>query len=193
MEAIENLMSEHRTIERVIEAMTMFVESVRRGADDRAELARFVKFIREFADAHHHAKEEGELFQAMVEAGFPRQAGPIGMMLHEHDLGRQHVALLAALAEKVAPWTAEDRELLSEAACGYADLLRAHIHKEDAILYPMAEQRLPAALAERVDQRCGRLDAAALADGRRAELELLARQLVARHVPGLAEAGPAAF
>lgn len=184
MEAIEVLMSEHRTIEKVIDALLAFTESVRRGADDRPELARFVRFIKEYADGHHHAKEEGELFEAMVQAGFPRQAGPIGVMLHEHDLGRQQVAALSSLAEKASPWSSTDREQLAATARGYGDLLRAHIQKEDTILYPMAEQRLPEGLRGQVEAGCARAEAAAVASGRRAALEQLARELVGRHVPG---------
>jgi hemerythrin-like domain-containing protein len=186
MEAIETLMSEHRTIERAIEALLAFGDEVRRGAGDAAELGRFVRFIREFADALHHAKEESVLFAAMVEAGFPRHAGPIGVMLHDHEEGRRHVGVLAGLAERPAPWTAGERETLLEAAHGYADLLRAHIQKEDTILYPMAEQRLPDVLALRVDEDCAAFEACAAADGRRATLERLGAELVARHLPGLA-------
>ena len=44
--------------------------------DDRAELSRFVRFIREFADVRHHGKEENFLFEAMMAGGFPRDGGP---------------------------------------------------------------------------------------------------------------------
>jgi hemerythrin-like domain-containing protein len=191
MEAIETLMSEHRTILGAIDALMAFSDAVRRGADDRPELQRFVVFIMDFADAHHHAKEEGVLFEAMIRAGFPREMGPVGMMLHEHALGRQHVAVLAAQAEKASPWSAGDREEIAAAARGYAELLRAHIHKEDAILYPMAEQRLPEALQREVEAGCARAESAAVASGRLAELERLARELQARHAPGLGSRGQA--
>lgn len=182
MEAIEILTAEHRTIERVITALLAFSRETAGAGDDRPELARFVRFLREFADGHHHAKEEGVLFEAMVQAGFPRQAGPIGVMLHEHAVGRRHVAALAALAEAQAPWSAEERARLVEAATGYADLLRAHIQKEDGVLYPMAEARLGAALLAQVEAGCARADAEALACGRRSELRSLGDELVARHL-----------
>ena len=186
MEAIETLMSEHRTILAAIDALVAFADGIRRGGEDRPELARFVRFIKEFADAHHHAKEEGALFEAMVQAGFPRQAGPIGVMLHEHDLGRQLVGVLAELAAPGAPWGDGERDRLAEAAEGYAGLLRAHIHKEDAILYPMAIQRLPEALMAQVEYACAEAEAAAARSGQRAALEQLAGELVARHTPGAA-------
>jgi hemerythrin-like domain-containing protein len=185
MEAIETLMSEHRAILAAIDALLAFADSVQRGAEDRPELKRFVRFLKEFADDHHHGKEEGVLFEAMVQAGFPRDMGPIGMMLHEHRTGRQYVAVLAELAGQASPWNEADRERLAEAANGYGDLLRAHIHKEDAILYPMAEQRLPAALRARVEAACASADAESVRSGRGAELEQVARELVSRHLPGL--------
>ncbi|MFL5262317.1 MAG: hemerythrin domain-containing protein [Anaeromyxobacteraceae bacterium] len=182
MDAIETLMNDHRLIERAIDALVSFADEVRRkSTDDKAELGRFVTFIREFADAHHHAKEEDVLFAAMIEAGFPRQGGPVAVMLFEHDQGRAFVGQLADLAAQLAPWSADDRQRVAQAAQGYATLLRAHIHKEDAILYPMAEQRLaPEALA-RVSEACGALETARAASGDLDRLHALAAELVARH------------
>jgi hemerythrin-like domain-containing protein len=187
MEAIENLMAEHQVILGAIGALEVFAGEVRRGGGSAEELGRFVTFIREFADAHHHAKEEDLLFAAMIEAGFSRDGGPVGMMLHEHDEGRGHVRVLAEVAGAQVPWSAADRERLHGASLGYADLLRAHIHKEDAILYPMAEARLPAPLASRVDRAAAAHDARQVASGTLARLEALGAGLVAR--PG--GAGPA--
>jgi hemerythrin-like domain-containing protein len=189
MDAIETLMTEHRAIERAIDALLVFTESSRRGAsEDRAELGRFVTFIRDFADAAHHGKEEEILFASMVEAGFPRHAGPVAVMLHEHDLGRRFVGELDRLARQPEPWSAADRDALAEAALGYGQLLRAHIQKEDSILYPMAMQRLPEPLLRRVEEACAAFEARQAADGTQARLEALGRQLVTRHVPALEQA-----
>jgi hemerythrin-like domain-containing protein len=191
MEAIGRLMAEHQVILRVVDALGAFGDSVRRGGGDREELFRFLTFIRDYADALHHGKEEEILFPAMVEAGFPRDAGPIAVMLAEHDVGREYVAALLGLAGTRVEWTPEDREEVFIAARGYADLLRAHARKEDEILYPAAEQRLPAALKERVDARCAELDARAIQEGTRERLEQLATELLGRHLaaePGAMEA-----
>ena len=182
MEAIETLMTEHRLIERVIDALTAFTEEAsRKTGDDKAELSRFVTFIRELADGVHHGKEEEVLFAAMVEAGFPRHAGPVGVMLAEHTEGRRLVAVLRSLAEQQAPWSAADRQNLVEAASGYGGLLRQHIHKEDAILYPMAEQRLAPSTHERVDTVCAELDRNQAA--RIEELHALGDELVRIYAP----------
>src|SRR6266498_1989272 len=144
MDAIEMLMNEHRVIERVLDGLAAFTEEVRRkGTTEKEELGRFVSFIREFTDLCHHGKEEDILFASMVEHGFPRDGGPIAVMLHEHDEGRALVRVLKTRAEQPEAWTDADRQEVAEVAAGFAELLRRHIHKEDAILYPMAEQHLP--------------------------------------------------
>jgi len=190
MGAIEILMSEHRTIERVIDALVAFSEEIQRGSDDKAELGRFVTFIREFADGCHHGKEEDILFRSMVEAGFPREGGPIAVMLMEHDMGRAHVRELARLAEPAQPWSASDRAKVADEAIGYGNLLRAHIHKEDAILYPMAEQRLSAEVLSEVDDACEAFERQRTGPGGHEKLHALAEELVARHVPALGGAAP---
>jgi hemerythrin-like domain-containing protein len=161
MEATDVLMQEHRTIEQVLDALEAFAgELVRARRTEKDELGRFVTFIREFADARHHAKEEGVLFEAMVEQGFPREGGPIPVMLHEHAQGRALVGILASHATQEPAWSEEDLGSIAEAALQFAALLRHHIQKEDRILYPMAERHLSEAAAAQVDEACRRLDAA---------------------------------
>ena len=185
MDAIEILMNEHRLIERVCDALAGFAESAaRRTADDKEELASFVTFISKFADGCHHGKEEDILFAAMVEAGFSRQVGPVAVMLMEHDTGRAHVAELRRLAEQPAPWSEDDRRRLVEAAHGYSALLHNHIHKEDAILYPMAEQHLPTEALDRVNSDCAAYEARVTGGGEHERLHAIADELVKRHAAG---------
>ena len=114
MDPIETLMSEHRAIERVLDALVAFADDVeRRGATDKEELSRFVTFLREFADTGHHGKEEDILFQAMVDGGFPNEDGPIGVMLRDHDEGRGLVGILDERASfVVVPKHDADRAVL---------------------------------------------------------------------------------
>ncbi len=184
MDAIETLMNEHRTIERVLDALVGFSEdAVRRGATEKGELGRFVTFVREFADARHHGKEEDILFAAMVEAGFPRNGGPIAVMLHEHGQGRALVQILKARAEQPGEWSDADRQEIAEVARGYSQMLHAHIHKEDAVLYPMAEQHLPPEEMYRVGEACEAYEAAR--EGSHERLLALAEALVATHAPAV--------
>ena len=185
MNTIELLMQEHRLILRAIDALDAFAAKVRDGADDRPELSRFVRFIREFADARHHGKEEDVLFAAMVAAGFPRNGGPVAVMLMDHETGRAHARMLAEKAEQGGPWSGQDRAAVVGAALGYGELLRSHIRKEDLILYPMARQRLAPEAMARVDAACAAFEERQIAAGADAVVALR-HELVSRHAAAAA-------
>jgi hemerythrin-like domain-containing protein len=157
MDPFATLNDEHRLIERVISALLSYAERIDHGADP-ADLGRFVGLISGFADARHHGKEEDILFEAMMAAGFPRDAGPIGMMLFEHEQGRGFVATLLDCAGRAGAWTAQDRARIKEAAQGYAELLRQHIAKEDMVLYPMARRALPQEVVTLMEARFDELE-----------------------------------
>jgi len=181
MEAVENLMKEHEQILAVLDALDRFATSERDAAGDQAELGRFVVFIREYADARHHGKEENVLFEAMTRHGFPREQGPVAVMLHEHEQMRKVVGALRSLAEQAAPWSPADRTRLAEAALSYTGALRHHIMKENEILYPMARHRLPASVQEHIDRECAALDARQTPAGRDGALEELAAELTGKY------------
>lgn len=103
------------------------------------DLEEMVSFLKLFADKCHHGKEEGLYFPSLEKAGIPREGGPIGVMLNEHIAGRALIArMVAALADKFSPSD------FADAASQYIELLRAHIEKENQVLFVMGDQRLPA-------------------------------------------------
>ena len=144
MEATEILMSEHRVIERVIASLEAQADKLTAGRDVRPGFfLDAASFIKGFADGCHHRKEEGVLFEAMVGAGLPKQAGPIAVMLAEHEQGRAFTRGMRAAAERLAAGDpAAVRDVVADAR-GYAALLRQHIQKEEGILFPMADQVIP--------------------------------------------------
>jgi hemerythrin-like domain-containing protein len=185
VEATDILMNEHRVIERALDAMGAWMTTLGAGSesDDKAELARFVSFIQGFADAYHHGKEEDILFVAMGEHGFPRNAGPIAVMLQEHDLGRSLVGVLDGLARQSATWTKKDHDTLERTVREFSDLLRQHIRKEDQILYPMADARLPAPVQEEMLRRFQAFEEQQTRSGEQQRLRALGDALIEAHTP----------
>lgn len=144
MQATQILMEEHRVIERVLSALQVAAERLSRSEQVQPEFfLNAALFIKNFADGCHHRKEEGVLFVAMTESGVPAQGGPIGVMLAEHEQGR---AFTRAMKEAAQEWKDGDlsaRAAVIKNALGYVALLRQHIHKENNILFPMADRVIP--------------------------------------------------
>jgi hemerythrin-like domain-containing protein len=145
MEATQILMSEHRVIERVLGALEAETRRLEEGQAVRPGFfVDAADFVRGFADGCHHHKEEGVLFKAMAGAGLPMQAGPLPVMLAEHEQGR---AYTRGMRDAAKLWEAGDATAkvgVIKNARAYVNLLRAHIAKEDGVLFPMADQIIPA-------------------------------------------------
>ena len=139
MRPTEILSAEHRVIEQVLQCLEKMTErAAATGRLEKQPALDAVAFFRAFADQCHHGKEEAHLFPAMEARGFPRQGGPTGVMLQEHDLGRQCVRGMAESLEKAAAGDPAALRSFVENARGYIDLLRQHIQKEDHCLFGMA-------------------------------------------------------
>jgi hemerythrin-like domain-containing protein len=144
MQATEILMQEHRVIEQVLDTLAAAALAVKNGQPVRPTFfIDAADFIRGFADGCHHHKEEGVLFRMMEENGLPASGGPVGVMLREHELGRQFTRGMRAAAEKWAQGDEAARAQVVENTAAYVDLLRQHILKEDQILFPMADRVIP--------------------------------------------------
>ena len=136
--AMDVLKNEHRVIERVLDAMQ---RQLARPVD--ADFYRnAIDFLRNFADGCHHAKEENELFPVLESAGIPRDGGPIGCMLDEHEMGRTLICTIESCIQAAAEGDANATSTLRNAAVAYIRLLRQHIFKEDNVLFVMANEAL---------------------------------------------------
>jgi hemerythrin-like domain-containing protein len=132
---------EHRIIERVLAVLQkLTTKPVENALDD---WKKALDFFSHFADKCHHFKEEQVLFPAMEEHGIPREGGPIGMMLMEHEEGRGYVRAMVAAIRLVETKNEVAKEILIEKAKAYLQLLREHIQKEDEILFRIADDVIP--------------------------------------------------
>lgn len=141
MKPSDILSNEHRVIEQVLNCLEKLAEqAAASGRIDEPSAREAIDFFRNFADRCHHGKEETHFFPAMETKGFPRDSGPTGVMLYEHEQGR---ALVRGMAESVEAASRDDAGAAARFARDARDfvaLLREHIEKEDHCLFTMADQ-----------------------------------------------------
>lgn len=141
MKATQCLRDEHQTILRVLECFSLALKDVKTSnAIDVPVFTDFIEFFRGYADKCHHCKEEDQLFPKMEAAGIPREGGPIGVMLTEHQEGRRLVGRLSELLPDAANGNPGAITSFLNHGASYLQLLRNHIDKEDHCLFGMAEQ-----------------------------------------------------
>lgn len=175
---IDTLMSEHRVIEGALDSLESFAKRVDKGTEeDRRSAKQFGKFFRMFADKCHHGKEEDLLFKELVTLGMAPDGGPIGVMLEEHELGRSCVRRISALGDGDGPWTSQELDDFHSAVSEFVPLLRAHIQKEDGILFPAADRLLPSDRVNDLDRRFELFDRDQIGEDVHEDLLKLARSL----------------
>jgi hemerythrin-like domain-containing protein len=128
------LREEHEVILRALAVLEHYGRELAQGKPVKAGTIEWLaNFFKTFADRCHHAKEEQHLFPALEQHGVPKEGGPLGVMLEEHEEGRALVRTFAQAEPKAAA-----------AILRFVTLLREHIVKENDILFPLSDQVLPA-------------------------------------------------
>jgi len=139
----ESLIHEHEIVYLVLDAIGREVEHINAvGKVDYETIRKIVDFSRNFTDRCHHAKEENHLFTALVKRGLSQDEGPIAVMLWEHAQGREKIKVIADTLAYAEKGNGIALDVLKENLDAYAQLLRAHISKENNVLFPMADKLL---------------------------------------------------
>ena len=171
--AIDDLMQEHQAILSALRILQKIVIMIKKNSEvNTNDLDALINFLKEFADKCHHGKEEGILFPAFETAGIPKENGPIGVMLKEHELGRSYIKQMSDSLSKTKP----DVHFL-EAAEKYVALLRSHIEKENNILFPMGASRLSAEQLDELFKKFEKHEEEVIGKGRHQELHQMLHDL----------------
>lgn len=144
MNPIEELKTEHEAVRltlKILNRMRLEIEEKGRVADP-AHLELLFDFFSVFVDRCHHGKEEELLFPALEAVGVSRQGGPIGVMLQEHQQGREHVVQMKKALAQYMDGRSAAAATLAEHAKAYINLLSQHIDKENGVLFPIASRHL---------------------------------------------------
>lgn len=177
MNSIQILKNEHRLIEKVIGVLEGMVRSSRKGEGLSMErLKKILQFTRIFIDRCHHGKEEVCLFPCLEKRGIPREGGPIGVMLQEHEMGRRLVQQIEQ-NESTKSAQSADRQLLSLCEA-YVQLLTQHITKEDHVLFELADRLMTEEDAAQVLQEFDRVEEERVGPGVHDEMHKLSEEIL---------------
>ena len=175
-------MTEHEAIKTMLNILENLATRFEKGELlDLEQVKKALEFITGFADRCHHAKEEDLLFPTLEKAGIPRQGGPIGVMLAEHDEGRSHVRAMKEAAERLERGDKKAGLDWARHARAYVSLLNQHIFKEDNILYPMGNERLSAEAQRKLMEEFERVEKEIIGPGKHEYFEAILEELKNRY------------
>lgn len=175
--AIDDLLHEHEAILFALKILTNINRKLEAASQvDSADLSAFVGFLKEFADKCHHGKEEGLLFPALAASGVPEAGSSLGVLLKEHEEGRRWIAGMSAAIAPVL-----DAAAFIRAAQSYTELLRAHIDKENEVMFPIAERVLSPEHLESLYEAFEEYESKVIGQGRHEELHALLKSLKSKY------------
>jgi len=122
---------------------------------DYTDFEMMTDFVRNYADKHHHGKEENFLFNRMVDeiGGAAEKLVKFGMLV-EHDFGRLYMKELEEALAKVKAGDDEAKLDVIANAVSYTHLLNRHIDKEDNVVYSFAKRALSEEILNKVNMEC---------------------------------------
>ncbi|GAA0079630.1 hemerythrin domain-containing protein [Clostridium sporogenes] len=160
MNSIELMINEHKNIKRMLAVIRKYCFKVLKNKEvDYNDFYRIIDFVRNYADKHHHGKEEDYLFNRMVdEIKGPTEKLVKHGMLVEHDLGRLYMQNLEKALKALENGEEEAKIDIIANAVSYTDLLYRHIEKEDDVVYKFAERNLSKETLKKLDEDCKRIE-----------------------------------
>lgn len=176
--ATETLRTEHKAIISMLEATEAVARNIGSGMLPSAEtLQGLLEFFKVFADRCHHGKEEDLLFPLLERKGLPHAGGPVGVMLFEHEQGRDLIRQMSDAADRFSAGDQAAAQSWARAASGYAALLRSHIQKENNILFVMAERLLTSTEQSELAEDFEKLEVEKMGEGTHERLHQLMHRL----------------
>jgi hemerythrin-like domain-containing protein len=166
MKPTEQLIAEHHAVHVAVQLLDKVVAALAAKSEAAEHLGQLLDFLKVFVDRCHHGKEEDVLFPELERRGVKRDGGPIGVMLMEHEAGRGHVRAMSDGLDRLLRGEADAVTAIQEHARAYRDLLRAHIHKENNVLFPMADRLVPDDVATRVVEQFEEIERDRVGEGK---------------------------
>ena len=136
-----SLKKDHDLIEKVLKSMWATIPILKSGNKiPEPILNQVIDFTKNFTDVCHHGKEENSLFPELEKKGMPRNAGPIAVMLMEHEVTRK-LANRMESSSKTYLDSGDSTQLITDMQ-EYINHVVQHLWKENNRLFEMAEMAL---------------------------------------------------
>jgi len=144
MNPIDELLAEHEAVRTTLKILKRIGQDVAETGKiaNPEHLDQLFDFFVTFVDRCHHSKEEEQLFPALEEVGVSREGGPVGVMLKEHQQGRDLVAAMKTAIDLYGQGDKDAAQIFIQRANDYVALLNFHIDKENNVLFPTAVKNL---------------------------------------------------
>jgi hemerythrin-like domain-containing protein len=179
MKAIQDLRMEHDAVRLTLKVLERIVQKVEQTGtpDDPRHVEQLLEFFTVFVDRCHHGKEEELLFPALEQAGVARERGPIGVMLREHEIGREYVKKMKDAFSRIQAGIPQAAMDFARSARDYISLLNQHIVNENNVLFPMAERLLSEAAMHELSKGFDLIEEQKIGVGKHEEFHKMIDQL----------------
>ena len=170
------LEKEHAITLKMLDAAGREAAAIRRtGTLDAPRILKMHDFFSNFVDRCHHAKEERFYFPAARFHDGTAIGDLAAELINEHAYGR---TLLQEVAYMLEDPQDADPLLVADRLHRYAELIRAHIGKENEILYRQADLRLPLPEKAGMLQGFARIEKQELGEGFHEKYHALAMEVL---------------
>lgn len=170
------LMKEHDITLKMLDAARQEAALIRQtGALNAQRILKMHDFFSNFVDKCHHAKEERFYFPAAKFYDGTTIENLIAELANEHNYGR---TLLQEVAYMLKQKQTADPALVADRLERYAEMIRAHIGKENKILYHQADLSLPLAEKAGMMEGFARIEKQELGEGFHDKYHALAMEVL---------------
>ena len=174
---VSYLRQEHRAIEQVLTSLDHYVDRLEWGQlPDPQELGCIVKFLREFLDLGHRAKEDRYVLPLLLEHGLLSRPTFVELRA-AHDAELALMRRLQQLTFSACGWSDQDQLRIIELGRRVTAFNRDHLHREEEVLDRLVAGSLPIDAGKELLARLERFDQRWDQHGQRSWLLALARNL----------------
>lgn len=183
MKATETLKNEHEAVKlmmRILAAACLKIKAAEKISP--TDVDDMIDFLKVFVDRCHHGKEEQILFPRMEKAGVPKEGGPIGVMLAEHEQGRGYVRNMSQAMNDYKSGIVDATTTWVKNVEAFIKLMEQHIIEENTVLFAMADKLLTAEIQEELFDQFEVLEDKVIGMGKHEELHKRLERLSAAYL-----------